>query len=102
MHVLPPDSDAVEYTIRNTSQIAIVGNGPLSEACRKEICRFQFVARFNNMDNFHDGEPLSLLYLRLDPDTMSFHGMDVALRYRPPAIALVYERVYTEAAKTAA
>lgn len=103
MHVPPPvsRSDAVEYTIRRCSRVAIVGNGPLSEACRKEIRGFELVARFNGMDNFQPGDPLTLVYLRLDPGTMSFHGMDVALRYRAPAIALVYEQKYADAAKTA-
>lgn len=94
-------SDTVEYAIRDSSRIAIVGNGPLSKACRKEIRGFEFVARFNKMDNFQPGDPLTLVYLRLDPSTMSFYGIDVALRYRAPAVALVYEQIYAEAAKEA-
>jgi hypothetical protein len=92
----------VEYAIPDSARVAMVGNGPLSETSRKEIRGFEFVARFNNMDNFKPGDPLTLVYLRLDPDRMSFYGIDVALRHRAPAVALVYERIYADAAKEAA
>ncbi|MDQ2947592.1 MAG: hypothetical protein M3Y27_16945 [Acidobacteriota bacterium] len=52
------------------------------------------------METFEVGEPLSIQYLRFDPDAMSFHGLPEAVRHGASTIALVYEPKYVDALKT--
>jgi hypothetical protein len=66
----------VEYAIRTAP-------GRLSETTAvesaEEIRGFEFVARFNKMDNFQPGDPLTLVYLRLDPNDVLFDRRDAAV-----------------------
>jgi hypothetical protein len=90
-----------DYTTPEAGRIAVVGNGPLSTYVRGKIRTFDVVARFNKMDNFEPGEPVTLLYLRFNEDAMAFYGLEMALQFCAPTVALVYERKHAESAKRA-
>ena len=54
--------------------IALVGNGPLSETQRKEINtkNFNFVLRFNDMKNYRNGDRVDVLVCREWEDTHKY------------------------------
>lgn len=71
-----PNSTAEERIaalLNGVSEIAVVGNGPISQLDRASIAKHKFIVRFNDMNNLKPGEKTTLRAMRHPSDPPKVH-----------------------------
>ena len=65
--------ERIAALLNGVSEVAVVGNGPISQLDRNSIAKHKFIVRFNDMNNLEPGEKTTLRVMRHPSDPPKVH-----------------------------